>query len=432
MNKRILPLIGAFLIELVLLLLFGLLALFSISYFVANINVWTDYSVLQYASDGDRFWMFLFLTSDAMLYVILGLLFLEVGLLLIRTSGKVVFKAIEQYSGTKQTVWFERWKKISLLTLIKLVKLNTLKKGLIAYFAVIAVMLLSGWVGKQALVSRDALVYRTFETKNLYSELDAPDFAAEIETDVVYDIQIEAGVGNVHLYQVSGTTEAKIYLLYDEEIVLTEYELTIDRDNHSIQIRLNNSQLSYAPYVDLVLPSVELYLPDGLMVGDVTIDVATYGTVSVDFLSFETIAIDMKGGELYLRQNQDQIAKSIAVSAEDAKVTIQIDRVELLALTLSGSRANVRVRIVDTTLTLIAEASSDLFFYQASIAQFNATIADSIVELREVYATTTTLEVTNASLIYVNGVAAFPYGVFDLESVNSTINTRGTPDDSAS
>lgn len=421
--------LGALTLEILLIALLFLAGLFFFSYFEANLIVWENFSILAFAAGWDRFWMMLYLASDALLFVILIFLFLEVVLFLIRTAAKTVFKAVEKTLGASQDKALGIIKKISLLTLFRAMKINTVKKGIIAYVIVIALMLLSGWIPKQVLQSREALVYRTFETKNLFSKVDAPDFSAEIDSRMPFDVVIQGGVANVHLYQVSDTTEAKLYLLYDEERVLSDYSFTIDRENGRLTILVNQTQTSYEPYVDWVLPSVEVYLPDQLVIDDVQIDVQTHGSVAVDYLQFQSIDVSMKEGELYVRQTKDQAALIARIEAVNAQVTLQFERVGELTLVLNGTRANVRVKAIDHALTIDAIHESDLFMYQISAESIDARFADSIVQLREVYAPTILLDATNTSLTFVNGLSSYPYLTVDLTLVGGSASLRGLPDD---
>lgn len=422
-------LLGALLAEILLVTLILLSGLFAVSYFEANLIVWQNYALLQYASGADAFWMGLYLTSDVLLFVILVFLFAEVVLFLVRTAAKIVFKTVEKTMNAPQDKALAIVKKISLLSVFRLLKINTVKKGIIAYVAVIAVMLLSGWIPKAVLEQREALVFRTFETKNLHSKVDAPDFAAAIEAGTPYDVVIRAGVANVHLYQVSSTTEAKLYLLYDEERILADYVWTIDAQNGILEIEVNPTQTTYTPYVDMVLPSVEIYLPDLLVVKDVTIDIAVHGSVNVDYLAFETLDIAFRKGDLNIRQIKDHVAKSVVIEAWDAMMTVQFDRVESLDLNLINTRANIRARAIDHLLKIRATDGSDLFMYQISAETLEGSFADATVQLREIYAPTIDIEAVDTSLVYVNGLSSYPYLNVSIRQTGGEISLRGLPDD---
>ena len=432
MKKPFGAILGALLAEILLVTLILLGGLFAASYFEANLVVWQNYGILKYASGADAFWMGMYLTSDALLFVILVFLFAEVVLFLVRTAAKIVFKTVEKTMNAPQDKALAFVKKISLLSLFRLMKINTVKKGIIAYVAVIAVMLLSGWIPKAILENREALVFRTFETKNLHSNVDAPDFAAAIEAGTPYDVVIEAGVANVHLYQVSSTTEAKLYLLYDEERILADYVWEIDDVAHILTIHVNESQSEYTPYVDMVLPSVEIYLPDQLKIADVTIDIDAHGSVTIDYLSFENLDIAFKKGDLNIRQVKDHVAKSVTIEATDAMLTIQFDRVETLELNLIGTRANIRARAIDHLLKVQATSGSDVFMYQISAESLEGTFADATVQFREIYAPTIDIEATGSSLVYVNGLSSYPYLNVSIRTNGGETSLRGLPDDAQS
>lgn len=429
MKKKYGVILGALAAEVLLVALILLAGLFAFSYFEANLIVWQNFGILRYAVGADRFWMALYLSSDAMMFVILVFLFSEVVLLLVRTAAKIVFKAVEKVMGVDQNKALAIVKTISLLTLFRWLKVNTIKKGIITYVAVIALMLLSGWIPKAVLEQREALIFRTFETKNLHSKVDAPDFSAEITEQKSFDLVILGGVANVHVYQVSQTVEAKLYLLYDEARVLDDYTLSVDRVNGVIQIEVNRSQTTYIPYVDMVLPSVELYLPSDLAIRDVIIEVETHGSVVVDYLKFETLDIEMKKGDLNVRQVKDSIAKSATITAVDARLTVQFERVESLTLTLIGTRANVRARAIDHALTIQATDGSDLFMYQISAERLDAVFADSTVQFREMYAPTIVVDSGDTSFLFVNGLSSYPYLSVEIRHEGGELTLRGLPDD---
>jgi hypothetical protein len=231
------------------------------------------------------------------------------------------------------------------------------------------------------------------------------------------------------VYQVSQTVEAKLYLLYDEARVLDDYVWTVDRVNGVIRIEVNRSQTTYVPYVDLVLPSVELYLPADLAIGDVVIDIETHGSVVIDYLSFETMDIVMKKGDLNVRQVKDSIAKSVSLTAVEAKVTVQFERVETLSLTLDQTRANVRARAIDHVLTIEAKNGSDLFMYQITAERLDAVFVDSTVQFREIYAPTILIESDGTSFLFVNGLSSYPYISVSIRQIGGESTLRGLPDD---
>jgi hypothetical protein len=429
MKKSYLIILGALAAEVLLVALILLAGLFASSYFEANLIVWEHFGILRHASGADAFWMALYLFSDALLFMILVVLFAEVVLLLVRTAAKIVFKAVEKTMGVAQDKALAFVKKISILTLFRWLKVNTIKKGILTYVAVIALMLLSGWIPKLVLEQRQALVFRTFETKNLYSNIDAPDFSAEIAESKRFDLVILGGVANVHVYQVSQTVEAKLYLLYDEARVLDDYVWTVDRVNGVIRIEVNRSQTTYVPYVDLVLPSVELYLPADLAIGVVVIDIETHGSVVIDYLSFETMDIVMKKGDLNVRQVKDSIAKSVSLTAVEAKVTVQFERVETLSLTLDQARANVRARAIDHLLTIEATNGSNLFMYQITAERLDGVFVDSTVQFREIYAPTINIESNDTSFLLVNGLSSYPYLSVSIRQNGGETTLRGLPDD---
>jgi hypothetical protein len=432
MKKNIWPLIGALFLELFLLLVFGLLAVISMGYIVSNVIVWTNFSILQFASGWDAFWMFWVFFSDALLYVILVFMFVEIGLYLLRTSGKVIVKGYEKYSGKIQDKWANRFKSMSLLVLFRLIKINTVKRGIIAYVSIIVLMLLSGFIGKTVLTGKNALIYRAFETINLYSHLEEVDFTPSINDDQVFDLLIEGGVANIHLYQVKESSKAKFYLLYDDEQIKDAYEFEIDYINQTITARLNLDQESYTRYVDSVLPSLEFYLPEWLKLDHIRIDIHTAGNVTIDYLKYDSIEIDASKSEIYLRTLSGVTPSLIQINAFESKLNLQVDQVDQLHVSLRSTEANIRIRVVNQEMVLQLIEQSRVFMFQSTIVSLNAVANNSVLELREVYPTQVAIQLTSSTLYYVNGQSTYPYGVFSIEQTLSKVTTQGVPYDSSS
>ncbi|MDP3130709.1 MAG: hypothetical protein Q8N15_05175, partial [Bacillota bacterium] len=199
----------------ILAIILGIVVLFAISFFQVNAVRFSILPIVAFARGWEKLWVWIYLAADAGYLLILGLLFLELSLFLARTIVILSAKALAAVRGTDPEHLIKIVKKISLVTPIKKLGVNTPTKSIIAYVAVMLLVLGGGWVAKQILDANESLVYRSIIVKNLESDELVVDVEADIEADETFAIDIAAGVGNVHIYAVSDTTEVTAYFLYD-------------------------------------------------------------------------------------------------------------------------------------------------------------------------------------------------------------------------
>ncbi len=425
MKRSIWPLLTAFIFELFLLLVFGIVVFITFGYASSNAVVWNDFGLLQYTSGIESFWLFLVVFSQALQYVIFIYLAIEAMLYMIRSAGKAVIKGYEKFQGVEMTKWRTRVNKISTLGFYKAIKINTPKRGIIAYVIVVALMFLSGVVGNAVLKNQESLVYRTMKTINLHSEEEIVDFTSSINEDDVFDITVQAGMANIHLYQIKESSQAKFYLLYDEVQVKDNYQFEIDYPAKTITAVVNESQSSYEKYVDAVIPSLEFYLPEWLKLGTITIILEFGGVIRLDYIHFQNLNLSAKHSEIHVRNQTGFLANSLSLNAEYSRATIQIDRITSLDITLNHSYFNGRLRVIDETLAMNAWNDSEVLMFQSTIANLEMQIWDSSLQLIESYPKTALLEVFRSQVYFSNGQSQYPYESITILNYESDLQIRG-------
>ncbi len=425
MKRSIWPLLTAFIFELFLLLVFGIVVFITFGYASSNAVVWNDFGLLQYTSGMETFWLFLVVFSQALQYVIFIYLAIEAMLYMIRSAGKAVIKGYEKFQGVEMTKWRTRVNKISTLGFYKAIKINTPKRGIITYVIVVALMFLSGVVGNAVLKNQESLVYRTMKTINLHSEEEIVDFTSSINEDDVFDITVQAGMANIHLYQIKESSQAKFYLLYDEIQVKDNYQFDIDYTAKTITAVVNETQSNYEKYVDAVIPSLEFYLPEWLKLGTITVILEFGGVIRLDYIHFQNLNLSAKHSEIHVRNQTGFLANSLSLHAEYSRATIQIDRITSLDITLNHSYFNGRLRVIDETLAMNAWNDSEVLMFQSTIANLEMQIWDSSLQLIESYPKTALLEVFRSQVYFSNGQSQYPYESITILNYESDLQIRG-------
>lgn len=425
MKRSIWPLITALIFELFLLLVFGIVVFITFGYASSNAIVWNDFALLRYSSGMESVWLFLVVFSQALQYLIFIYLAIEAMLYMIRSAGKAVIKGYEKFQGVEATKWRSRINKISTLGLYKAIKINTPKRGIITYVIVVALMFLTGLVGNAVLKNQDSLVYRTMKTINLYSEEEIVDFTPSINEEDVFDIIIHAGMANIHLYQIKQTSQAKFYLLYDEVQIKDQYLFDIDLDTKTITASVNLTQANYEKYVDPVIPSLEFYLPEWLKLGTITLVLEYGGIIRLDYIHFQNLDLQANHSEIHVRNQTEFLANTITLEAHHSKVTLQIDRVKELQLTLNHTYFSGRLRVIDETLAINAWNHAEVLMFQSTIANLEIQMWDSSLQLIETYPKTALIEVFRSQVYFSNGQSQYPYESILILPYDSNLQIRG-------
>lgn len=428
MKRSITPLLFALLFEVALLIVFGLITLITFGYANSNLDVWTNFGLLQYANQ-DGFALFLFFFSSAFQYVIFIYLALEAVLFLARTALKAIIGGMEKYTQKPQDKWRERSKKISTIGLYKRLGITNQKRAILSYVVVISVMFLSGFVGRTILKANDSLVYRTIETINLYKEERIENFRDQIDYQQKFNVIIEAPFANIHLYQVKQSVDAKFYFLYDDIAIKDQFDLTIDLENFLIVFTLNTDQTTYEKYVDPVLPSIEIYLPEWLQIDLVSIQLHHGGLIRVDYLPFQDLVIQASNAIVDVRNQTTQAPHLIDVTLVQSQLSIQLETIEEVRIQANQSKVMLRSKNITQQLHLSLTQQSEGRLYQNTIQDMQITSHDSTLQLIEVYAKTALMDCHNSTVYFSNGIASYPYDKIVILTENTKLDVRGIPYD---
>ncbi|MFH0993252.1 MAG: hypothetical protein V1761_02760 [bacterium] len=430
MKNKAFAIIGSFFLVLVLAVLLALELIFAVSYAQANVDVFTIAPIVAFAAGWERFWVWIYLAADAAYYCILLLIFLELALFLTRTIATTATKVLSGLSGRDPGPIVAKIKKVSLLTIFKWIRLNNVKRGLIAYFGVMLLVFGSGWVAKKVLAANESLVYRSMVTINLESEEQIYDASDELSADDMYDITITANVGNVHIYAVSDETDIKMYFLYDVAAQRENLVWTIDPETNRIDVTFNTTATDYVLYADPVPPAVEIYLPEDLAIGSIAITLSVYGNLTMQYADFDLLDADVAGGKINLA-TKDIVVGDILLASHGGRIDADVDDCDSVTIFLTGgATADVTFKSIATALAITAATDSDLYLYstQADTITIGAA-SGSNLELREVYATDVEILLADADLVYVNGARNYVYVSFNITAVGGSVTTRGVPDD---
>ncbi|HAQ57222.1 MAG TPA: hypothetical protein DCR44_07515 [Acholeplasmatales bacterium] len=414
----------------ILAIILGIVVLFAISFFQVNAVRFSILPIVAFARGWEKLWVWIYLAADAGYLLILGLLFLELSLFLARTIVILSAKALAAVRGTDPERLIKIVKKISLVTPIKKLGVNTPTKSIIAYVAVMLLVLGGGWVAKQILDANESLVYRSIIVKNLESDELVVDVEADIEADETFAIDIAAGVGNVHIYSVSDTTEVTAYFLYDTTTERESLVWSVDADTNVISVRFSETADAYVKYVDPLPGSIELYLPSTLTIGAITVDLAHYGNLTIEYLSFATLVADVAQGTISLSA-ADRTIGDVLLASRGGVITVKVDACASIQLTLfDHADANLTAGAVTGSLSIVANGEDhEVLVYSSVAAIVSISGSDAQVEVREVYAPDIRIEVVSSRILYVNGDKAYAYGSVTVVQDTSEITLRGVPDD---
>jgi hypothetical protein len=222
----------------------------------------------------------------------------------------------------------------------------------------------SGWIAKSVLKNYESPVYRAYQNINLESDLEEFDFSSELSADQTYNITLDAGVANIHLYSVTNSTDLKIYYLYDTLIQQADFSLAVDPSLDTIVISANLAQTAYEKYVDPVLPSVEIYLPDAINIDAITINIATYGSLTMQYVEAESLEVDVHHSDVSINAEKLRIG-SIDIKQSNGELQIDVAETDDVTMDLSGVYGDVSLNKVENTVWLSASNNSDIFMYQS-------------------------------------------------------------------
>ncbi|MFA5006508.1 MAG: hypothetical protein WC509_03460 [Candidatus Izemoplasmatales bacterium] len=429
MNKTTLVMIRNLLIAVVLALLLGLIVLFAVSFFQVNAERFSILPIVAFAHGWEKFWVWIYLAADAGYLLVLGLLFLELSLFLVRLIGTLIVRGVAAVRGNDPAPLVAAVRKLSLATPIRALGINTPTKSIVAYVALIVVVLGSGWVAKKVLEGNDSLVYRSIVVENLESDELVVDVTDDIANGDAYDVVVTAGVGNVHLYAVSDTTEIKVYFLYDTAAQKDTLVWSVDPASNRIDVAFAHGETGYVRYADPLPGAVEIYVPKTLPIADVTVNLAAYGNLTIEYLGFESLSADVAAGRIGLTA-ADVSVGDVTLVSRGGEIAVKADGCDSLSLTLSdGAQATVTAGTVQGTLQADLQAGTSLLAYSTAAARLDVEGAGADVELRELYAPIVAIRLSGGSLLYSNGDKDYVHADWSLETDGTDVSLRGVPDD---
>ncbi len=419
-----------FLLELLLAGILTILSILVVGYVSVNAVIFENLSLASYGNGWESVWLFIFFFSDVLFFIILCLIFIEAALLTLRTMVIRGIKAVEKIKNKIFDKAIGLVKTVSLVSLVKLVKINTPKRALISYVIVMVVVFGSGWIAKSVLKNYESPVYRAYQNINLDSDLDEFDFSGELTEEQTYDITIDAGVANVHLYSVTNSTDLKIYYLFDNELQQADYSLSVDTTLDIIDIQANLAQTAYEKYVDPVLPSVEIYLPDAIHIDSLTINIGIFGSLTIQYIEAETLTADVHNADVSIKAEELRIG-TIDLKQLNGKLELLVEESDDITLVLDGVYGDVSAKSVTNTLSLSASSNSNIFMYQTVGDAIILNALESAFELREVRVANDitandaiTIDLNDSELIFVNANSG-NMTIATISSVSSVVTLRG-------
>ena len=429
MNRKALAVLGNLLLSLLLATALMLVVLFAVSFYQVNADRFSILPIVAFARGWEKFWVWVYLAADAGYLIILGLLFLELSLFLARTIATLVVKAAAAIKGDDPARLVAIIRKVSLATPIRALRIDTPTRAIVAYVALLVLVLGSGWVAKQVLERNDSLVYRSIVVENLESDLLTVDATDEIAAGDAYDIVVSAGVGNVHLYAVADAVEIKVYFLYDDPAQKDGLIRTVDVEANRIDVAFADAATAYERYVDPLPGAVEIYVPATLPIADVEVTLSHYGNLTVEYLDFASLRATVAAGAISLTA-ADLMVGDVDLTSDAGSVSVKTDACASMSLTLSGGAgATVSAGTVTGPFSADLGAGSYLLAYSTTAAAIDVVATDADVELRETYAPDAAFALTGGSLLYVNGDAAYAYASLTIDQSGTDVTLRGVPDD---
>lgn len=394
------------------------------SYILANAPLFETLSLIQYGTGIEKLWLTLFFGSALGFYFLFCLLVLELILLILRTMMKTFLNVLELTKNKPLPKARSIQKNLSLVSLLKLMKVTSLKKGFIVYAIVIGVIWGSGLLGKAILKGNDSLVYRSYEYINLDTDLYEQEMQAEILNQDTYEIVIETGVGNVFVYQLDNVSKAQILFSYDNDTQKDTFTYEINTETNQIVVQFQTDVSEYNRYQEDVLPSVEIYLPADLQITALQVDITSFGNLTMEYIDTDKLDFMITGGKASI-ELKNKSMDELSIQALNSDVTVQILDVKNADLYFSNSKGNLRITNVDQNLTLDVLNQSDVFFYNCMTYELDYSLENAKLEMREVYMTSLNASIHSGNLIHVNSNTKTQPITIAYESVDATTFIKG-------
>ncbi|MGD9909628.1 MAG: hypothetical protein AB7U79_03365 [Candidatus Izemoplasmatales bacterium] len=415
--------------EVLLSVLLFIVLIFSFSYVTTNLYAFTDLGILTYGSGAEVLWMALYLGTNSLFTLVIILVLLEIALFTLRMMAKVALNTISKVTGKENLKIDTFFKNLSIIALIKKIKIDNRKRAIIAYLVLMVLIFGVKLVTKSILSTTESNLYRVYENISLYHDTYTESLTDELDEGSGYTLIVNTSVGNIHLYTMSETTDMEVIYYYDTLLQKCTLDYQIDKDTNTIQINFNQAITTYEKYVDDLLPQIELYLPETLPINNVEVHVENYGTVAMEYFSATELNLFVNHANVNIDLPNNTI-DSYYIEAQNSTIRINTNDTLYFDLIANHSTANITLGDVKQTANFHLENESSFYLYQAIGYNLNFVSNNSILDIREVYATNLTIDTQNDDFTYLNGSPSNQPDSISVIIDGSKMNVKGLTYDS--
>lgn len=415
--------------EVLLSALLFIVLIFSFSYVTTNLYAFTDLKILAYGNGAEVFWMALYLGTNTLFTLVVFLVLLEIALFTLRMMAKVALNTIAKVTGKENLKIDSFFKNLSIIALLKKIKIDNRKRAIIAYLVLMVLIFGVKFVVKSILSTTESDLYRVYENISLYHDTYTENLTDELEEGGQYTLLINTSVGNIHLYTMSESTDMELLYYYDTLGQKCTLDYTIDKETNTILVSFNESVDSYTPYVDDLLPQVEIYLPESLSIQLVEVHVTNYGTVAMEYFSALELTLFVNHTNVNIDLPNNSI-DTYYIEAKDSSIRINTNDTKYFDLLADNCSANITLGDVQQTANFHLENESSFYLYQTIGYNMNFFSKNSILDIREVYSTNLTIDTQNDDFTYLNGSPSNQPDTISVIIDGSKMNVKGLTYDS--
>lgn len=415
--------------EVLLSVLLFIVLIFSFSYFTTNLYAFTDLKILSYGSGSEVFWMALYLGTNTLFTLVILLVLLEIALFTLRMMAKVALNTITKVTGKESPKIDSFFKNLSIIALLKKIKIDNRKRAIITYLVLMVLIFGVKFVTKSILSTTESSLYRVYENISLYHDTYTESLTDELEEGSEYTLLLNTSVGNIHLYTMSESTDMELIYYYDTLAQKCTLNYSIDKETNTIVVSFNEMITSYTPYVDDLLPQIELYLPETLSIDVVDIQVTTYGTVAMEYFSANSLNLDVNHTYVNIDLPNNTI-DNYYIEAIDSTVRIITNDTKYFELYTDNCTTNITLGDVEQTADFSVINGSEFYLYQTIAYNLNFTSSNSTLDIREVYSTNLSIDTTNDDFTYLNGSPSNQPETTSVMISGSKMNVKGITYDS--
>lgn len=384
MKQGIFKLIGMLIGELALAVMVFIILLFMQTYTAANLYLFQDFAILKYASGWDILWMALYLSGDALFFLLLFLLATEAVLWILRTMFVIAANGLslvthKEFDRFKVTV-----KKISILTVLQKLGIKTAKSGIIFYVVLMLFIFAVPFGSKKILEANTSFVYRVYVGDRLYSDESYYDMTNWIDEETIIDVTVNVGYADVHVYTLQDTTEAKVVVQYDRTVDLQSVSIDFNELDGSFQVDGNLAQETYDAMSDALIPQIEIYLPADVTIANLELTTTFGGDIVVNYVSAETLELTATNADISITSSTETI-ENFNLILDSSQFNIRTETANSMILTMSNSTGSLLLRNVTNQIDLDL-TSSELDFFSTNSDSLIIHSQESSLNLIEVYA----------------------------------------------